>query len=1096
MANLPSIQPGPNRNVRSQLRQATYIDPQTGSRRKRRVNLYSFDGQNGQAPDDPAERLPRWLIPQRLRGGNGGSQAWRKTVTYMGAVWEFIRSDTGKGVLKCSLAYLLGSMATFVPFLSRLFGQQDSKHLVATITVYFHPARSLGSMFDALILAFSAFLYTAFISVTSMGISVLLGDTLHRMVLAHTIVLFFFVGGGLGFIGWFKVRMNDPLVNVACSLASLSLITVLTKEGAVQAADFSFRKIAQILNMIIAGVFAVMLVSIFIFPISARQRLKEDFVEVTDGLSEMLALVTNSFITGDEQELENQEFRKASERHRKAFGRLAQNLKESKYEHYFFGTEREHRIEGKLVHCIQRLTQSIGGLRSAATMQFTIIKQPALKLGHPKSRNFSSFGSTITTPSFATAQPGRTFSGDVEGSMLASIAETPEEELTETDATQMRKPPKNGLFPSPSEIFELFISHLGPSMRSLAYTLKEILEDLPFDPEANYAITTNPRFGTSLDRALDLYRDARASALKVVYDKKDMDRNRPLEVEADWEETAASCGYFSSSLEEVAKQMQEYLEILDEMQLELEEMPAGRTWSWMKFWHITRNRFSRADLDPDLAPLLDHTEDLDHNWRMPQRKMADYIVPEARQSVYKQKLFRSVYEALSFMRRDDIKFAIKVGFGAVIYALPAFIDATRPTYTHWRGEWGLLSYMLVCSMTIGASNTTGYSRFLGTCVGAILAILAWVTSNGNAYAMACFGFLMAYWTAYIIVGKGKGPMGRFIMLTYNLSALYAYSLSVDDEAGDDGDEEDTNRRPLIIAITIHRVVAVLTGCVWGLIVTRLVWPISAREKLRDGLSLLWLRMGVIWRRDPLSVFMEPAERRTESDYMNLREEMEFSRFLAQLKGLVDAAKSEFELRGPFPAPNYNRILDSTQRMLDAFHAMNAVILKDPKATEGEERLLRQTIKERKQLCARIGHLFGVMASSMKMQYPVLGGGSGEGEEENGLGAVGMLEGVRDRLLARVFVLRKRFRRDDDDDEGGGKGVSLLEDDHGRDAEQPPVGSVDQQDPLTAAPVRDEDFSLLYTYALVTGQIGQEIRTVLREIEDLFGVLDEELLRLQ
>ena len=253
--------------------------------------------------------------------------------------------------------------------------------------------------------------------------------------------------------------------------------------------------------------------------------------------------------------------------------------------------------------------------------------------------------------------------------------------------------------------------------------------------------------------------------------------------------------------------------------------------------------------------------------------------------------------------------------------------------------------------------------------------------------------------------------------------------------------------------------------------------------------------------------MEAPETRAESDYMNLREEMEFARFLAQLKSLVEAANSEFELRGPFPVANYNRILDSTGRMLDAFHAMNVIILKDLKASEGEERLLRQTTKQRKQLCARIGHLFGVMASSMKMQYPVLGGGSGENEEENGLGAVGMLEGVRDRLLARVFVLRKRFRRDDDND---GNGVSLLDEEPDCDryqdrphssranTEHPQVGTENQQDEDSppAVPVKDADFGLLYTYALVTGQIGWEIRTVLREIEELFGVLDEELLRLQ
>ena len=63
-----------------------------------------------------------------------------------------------------------------------------------------------------------------------------------------------------------------------------------------------------------------------------------------------------------------------------------------------------------------------------------------------------------------------------------------------------------------------------------------------------------------------------------------------------------------------------------------------------------------------------------------------------------------LWKALGVFRRDDTKFAIKVGVGAALYALPSFLPPTRPFYQHWRGEWGLLSYMLVCSMTIGASN--------------------------------------------------------------------------------------------------------------------------------------------------------------------------------------------------------------------------------------------------------------------------------------------------------------------------------------------------------------------------------------------------------
>jgi hypothetical protein len=57
-----------------------------------------------------------------------------------------------------------------------------------------------------------------------------------------------------------------------------------------------------------------------------------------------------------------------------------------------------------------------------------------------------------------------------------------------------------------------------------------------------------------------------------------------------------------------------------------------------------------------------------------------------------------MWVALSVFRRDDLKYAVKVGIGAILYAMWSFIEPTRALYGHWRGEWGLLSYMLVCSM--------------------------------------------------------------------------------------------------------------------------------------------------------------------------------------------------------------------------------------------------------------------------------------------------------------------------------------------------------------------------------------------------------------
>jgi hypothetical protein len=77
----------------------------------------------------------------------------------------------------------------------------------------------------------------------------------------------------------------------------------------------------------------------------------------------------------------------------------------------------------------------------------------------------------------------------------------------------------------------------------------------------------------------------------------------------------------------------------------------------------------------------------------------------------------------------------------------------------------------------------------------------------------------------------------------------------------------------------------------------------------------------------------------------------------RLDNLRNSATGEFELRGPFPQKEYARIMDSTNKMLDAFHAMNVIIQKDLNASPGERAILRFTTEERAQLSSRISHLF-------------------------------------------------------------------------------------------------------------------------------------------
>ena len=392
--------------------------------------------------------------------GNNALRFLRKKAAFWAhEAWHFVSSDVGLGVFKCSLAYLLGSMATFVPAIATMLGQQDGKHLVATITVYFHPARSQGSMFEAVLLAILAFSYAAVISFSSMAVSLLFGRTLDLIIVGHMIVLIIFCGGSLGLIGWTKQRLGSPLVNVACSLASLAIITVLTKEGSVQASKFSDDKVTQVMLMVLMGVFATTAVSFLVKPVSARKELRVSLIEVTDCFGDMLSLITRSFLTGSEEDIEHPD---ASARFQKTLKSLDKNLKEAKYEHYFWGTESEYVMEAKLVQTMQRLAQNIGGLRSAAATQFGLLGQgpagggasPVLAKRNPVDARLTH--SVLTA--LASSPPDNY-------SVLTAIDEISDEddgqeEGLDTSTHTSHLPTAQ----APSQIFERFIMHLGPSM--------------------------------------------------------------------------------------------------------------------------------------------------------------------------------------------------------------------------------------------------------------------------------------------------------------------------------------------------------------------------------------------------------------------------------------------------------------------------------------------------------------------------------------------------------------------------------------------------------------------------------------------------------
>ncbi|KZZ97175.1 hypothetical protein AAP_00818 [Ascosphaera apis ARSEF 7405] len=441
-----------------------------------------------------------------------------------------LSSDIGRGVLKCSFAYLLGSMATFIePIASWIGNGQDTKHTVATLTVYFHPARTQGSMYKASICALLAFVYATFINISSMAVSMFFEDTLHMLPLGHAVVLIVFCGGGLGFVGWVKQRLADPLVNTACSLASLAMITVLTKEGDVQQGELSFEPIVRVLKMLFLGVTVTVVVCLTVFPQSARLKLRESTIALTGSLSDMLSIITEGFLMGNSDSLEKKDFLSASQRNKKAYHQIDQILKEAKLEHYLTGTERQYRLEKNLVRCVQDLVQSVGGLRSAAILQSDLLKQASAAATSDHERPLDHPQGVLRPVEPIDA-----------GSSLGASSHV------ENDVPPLQ---------TPEDIFNLFIEHLGPAMKSLVQTFREILSDLPFGPPPDYNVVFQPGFHARLDNALRMFRRSRSEALRMIYSHKEIGAARCTELEADYEEVAASCGHFSFSLQEFGEQL-------------------------------------------------------------------------------------------------------------------------------------------------------------------------------------------------------------------------------------------------------------------------------------------------------------------------------------------------------------------------------------------------------------------------------------------------------------------------------------------------------------------------------------------------------------
>lgn len=946
---------------------------------------------------------------------------WGKFKYYATGSWI---SAQDKIIIKCTIGYLLGTVFVYNDRLSRLMGNGDSKHMVATSVVYFHPGRTMGSMVEALIFASIALLYSFCISSLSMVVSAFLVD-LHMRLLAYIIDLVIFCAVGLGTLAFVKQKMNLATFNTATSLACVCLVSVLTKEGNVQQGRISLEQMNQIFLLVITGCSVSALVCVSIWRTSAVTELKQSMSNIMDIYGDMLLYLTRQFMRADDVDsLEYAELKAKLRAQLSCF----RNIRHAKLELYIAGREDEYHQLEKLVHHMNSIHQHLNALTSGVETEHTTLTRKKLSQLYKESpiRKSVTLKRTLSTP------------GSVP--KVRPSSSTPKEPTI-----------------TPENLFDVFLYHLGPPMKSFSLTMKRILHGSELDKcdaEADVA-----QYQRSLGLAEELFCEARKKALAEVYGLGLFKRKHNDEFITDWEQVAASCGNFSLLLEEMASEVQKLLGSI-EGYLTIRENDE-RSYRWL---------FGGKHREPTSAECSEAAQTSAVNKMISGRKTMAFMTRQSdileegfagrmhddlnsaltkkakHGELEKPSMSFRLWKSLRVFRRRDVQFGIRVGIGAAMFATPAYTPMLQPIFYRWRGEWGLISYVVIMSKSVGGTTVTAWKRILGTFLGAVSAYLAWTLFPENEYMLALIGAAISFPCFRIIVTwTENNAFGRFILLTFNLTALYSYSLYLGDN---DNDDDEGGLSPFVGTIAFHRFVSVCAGVLWAFLITVLLLPNKARVNLKHGLCSLWLRMGLTWK-DPLASQFDPVTGGFK--LVGLAEQPQLQNTLIQLDGLLKHAPNEFRLKGPFPRNTYAGILRSTQKILDAFQNLRLVIQKDPTTTPHEAVLLKSTLPERTELSHRIFLRFYMLASAMKLGFPF---------PDN----LPSTEHSRDRMMVKLNIYR---------------------------GSQPE--EYEQEDVLAAgSEITDNDFALLYIYILVCVTITSELETLAKLMQDLFGVIDEEM----
>ncbi|KAL0575801.1 hypothetical protein V5O48_006179 [Marasmius crinis-equi] len=1006
----------------------------------------STDSSRSSPPSIHEETTPKWYSPKRIP---------QIPVLY-------------RNILKCSIAYLVASLFTYNSWLSSFmsdlvsYGTGGGKplpsgHMVATVAVYFNPAKTMGGMLEADIFFIFGLFYSAFVALASMSMFWWI-DVQPGWEWLADVVAIVWVGVSMSFLAWLKIWMGNPQFGTACSMMSIIIFVVVVKEG-------GLHTLLQVIFIVSCGIGISNLVCYFIWPTKATSNLQTNMTKTLDSFSTLLGMITDTFLLEESHKKSQGKLQRAVEAHQSSFTSLKKNLKEAKSEWFFWGRWKtptmgdccEDTLEQGLngfgarpiqmengrekayedaIDCLNRLGQHLNGLRSGTRLQYELTKAGVVEKKVKPRKGHGKRNGNI---------------GNEQGPLVD--ASVPAEATLPGEAQQGEDDEETAVLKAAAAMFGDLVDDLGPPLKALSTTcttsLKRLRESFV---QSHMQIHYHPHHHRSsrsrhsrtvfhpgefselisdIEKALMRFESTSNHAVLRLYRKSEVASNLGLGSTTPFSSQHLATESLSSSVgsirslpmgteDRLRKSMilsdtkflvgkdnehefsRELTSLVDAMERIYTIEQQRLTWS--RWWRRVSTIFTGCVSGITSIWRRDTTANPVRGRSRGglKRRISQYIIPEKRaarawfpkirphapntmQTPSRQnmsfvgRMKQRLWALSQRLTERDAKYAIKTGMGTAILAAPAFFDSTRPTFVRFYGDWSLISYFVVMSPTVGATNFMGVHRVVGTLFSAAVAAGIYSLFPENAVVLAIFGFFYSIPCFYFLVGQPKyAPSARFVLLTYNLTCLYCYNVRVHDLS--------------VIEVAKHRALAVTVGVVWAWLVSRYWWPSEARRELGRGLGEFCLNMGWLYTRLVASNSFAP-EYKDEEESLNdprrsdtlvspqrtrlnnsiqefMAMELHLQIKLIELQGLLAQTQHEPRMKGPFPVALYRNMLTSLQTILDRLHSMRCVTTREEWYTTVRKDFILPVQDQRRDMVGNIILFFSVLASAFQLKAPL------------------------------------------------------------------------------------------------------------------------------